>query len=656
MKKPKTMLLISLFLSIFMSCNDEELFVSNSNEEENSIDKVSSVSALINAQPGETLVIGTVLDLEGRTINLASNINLIHSDEGEIINGSLNFADSSTISGELLNSSLSIVGSLPALKSTSFNFSPSRWGIVEGKTTSAIARKNTDILIDIMQKVKDFGIKEFVIDKMDAYFEISSKQSDIYRSHINGILIPSDFYLKMSDNTHLRVHPNSSSHYSLITIFDVENVTIEGGNLHGDRDEHNYSSGGTHEWGHCLLIRSGINITVKDMKISSGSGDGIDINSIGYFYTNSNYKPSRNITITGNTLDSNRRNNISITDGRYITIENNTLLNASINTSKSTGIAPGYAVDIEAGIRRNESTGAILIDRATGKILVHEIAENIIIRENTEKNSRKGALTVHVGNNIDILNNTFQNHISYSFGYNINISGNTITATDKFTGTSAIVAGRPGTEADVFNYSNKVTNNVITGYPTGITFNNTDLNVTNNKINDFTKGFFLLATTCSNITISDNILKSKKDKSIGFHFYRTSLDNINISNNEIDVLTAPVKLDEVNNKTGQEKYNFTFENNIFTSSNSSVTLINKASGVTLRGNNFNSGLKLLTTKNIILQSNTITSSGDGIYFRLNNENILLENNIIDVPSRFKCVKTLSSTIFKDLTDTNTTCK
>ena len=258
----RPMYLILVFM-ISLSCNNEELFVEPvtevidepvDDEEQDPEDTDDDFDAtqpcdftLDNIEPNSTIVINCILDLDGATVNLPANVTILY-EGGDIINGSLVFSGTSVISGELLNSSLTLGGSSTQMKDPTFNFDPQRWGIVEGKTTSEIALRNRDILEDMFIQTKNMGITTFSIDKMDAYFEVGNINNlSVFRSNEHGILIPSNFNLKMSKDTHLRVFPNNSSNYALMAIYDSENITIDGGNLYGDRNEHDYSSGGPHE-------------------------------------------------------------------------------------------------------------------------------------------------------------------------------------------------------------------------------------------------------------------------------------------------------------------------------------------------------------------------------------------------------------------------
>ena len=659
------MLLAFVIMISAMSCNTEELFIEpvgeevinledeeevleeevTEEDEEPEVDPTLPCEFDLNTiAPNSTILINCIMDLDGATISVPANVSILY-DGGDIINGTLNFSDNGIISGELLNSSLTLVGSTPQLKDTTFNFDPKRWDIVEGETTSEIAFRNRDILEALMVQVKSMGATTFSIDEMDAYFEVGKLSSTApganFYPALEAITLPSDFHLLMTNNTHLRVYPNNTSKYALLGVYDSSNIKIEGGNLHGDRDKHDYSSGGAHEHGHCLQIRSGQDVLVENVRFSGGTGDGIDINSIGFSFQ-PNYKPSNNIHITNNIFDSNRRNNLSITDGFNIIIENNEFLNASQNTALSNGVAPGFAIDIEA-VRGRDSDG---------NMIYYQISKDIIIRNNIERNSRVGAFTVHIGYSVIIENNTTEMPISFSFTDGTTIRGNTVTAKSGSVSGAGIIAGVPGDSETIYN--NEVSNNTINGYPIGITVYNRDAKILENNINDFVSGIFI--KDGSDLEISRNILKSSKNNSKGIFMSLTSLNNVLFSENSIDVTSNAFNFSNVNKEAGQENFKFTVENNTFSSANNAPCLINATKGLSLNKNAINSGIQVFNSESISFADNDIAAPNNhGIYLREVNKSISLRNNSIEVVGNYECIKTQNTTSSSEVVQTSNSC-
>ena len=377
MNKLQSYLLLVFISTLFFSCNDEELFDDEDQlEEEAGVPDIILENCLysdLNVQANSTITIDCLLDLEGQTIEVPSGV-VFEFDGGDIFNGTLNFLSDGQIAGELLNSKLTILGSAELIGSN-FEFKPSRWDIIEGEVTSEVAENNkikmNELLIFIKSLVTETPV-DFVINNLDAYFKVDGYDSNNNPSIREGIVIPSDYNLILSDTAYLRMYPNDNRVPALIFIGDgVENITITGGNFVGERDEHDYSQG-AQEWGHLLRVGGANNIRISEAEFVDAMGDGIDVHGFGHSF-DPHHIPSTEVYIVNNTFRRNRRNQISVTSGNQIYIEDNNFIDGSIHTEDSQGVAPGFAIDVEAY-------------RANG--LEFEIAEDIYIRNNTESGSR----------------------------------------------------------------------------------------------------------------------------------------------------------------------------------------------------------------------------------------------------------------------------
>lgn len=621
MKNLISILFLLTFSTICIySCNSEALFVepinevvleNNESSETEDIEQVVDVTLpcdfnLNDVKPNATIIINCVLDLGGMTVNLPENVTLLH-EGGDIVNGTLNFSEGSTFDGAFLSSTLTITGVNPVVKDSSFKFDPKRWGIVEGVVATDVALNNRNIFEDVMFKVQSFGISTFEIDEMDAYFKVDETTGHPVPA-IGAINIPSNFHLKMTNNTHLRMQPNAYKRPTLLAVYEVENVIIEGGYLHGDRDTHDYSSGGTHEWGHCLRIGASQNIEVKDMMIIDAAGDGIDVHANNHSF-GASYNPSRNVLIINNTIVRSRRNGISITDGRDIIVEQNKFIDTGINTEFSKGADPRWAIDIEA---------------VRGNGLIYEIAEDIIIKNNIEKGSARGAFLVHTGDRVTIEENQTENAISLGNTIGSIIRNNSITAPEGSianTNGTGIVAGRG--DRGTANYNNKVYGNHINNFAKGIIATNTDLEVYSNTI---TNCIAALGTyDITNSKIHDNIINSTRGNSAGILSSAGSkfIDNVDIYNNTINVTGAPIKFVNQNINTD---YQFTIRANTMTSIKTSTFAT--ARGFKFENNSIKSGgIHFYDAKNGVIKNNEISK-----IIRLDalNENLsFIDNTIID---------------------------
>ncbi|MGE8203009.1 right-handed parallel beta-helix repeat-containing protein [Heyndrickxia sp. NPDC080065] len=110
------------------------------------------------------------------------------------------------------------------------------------------------------------------------YLIAKGTQEDDPDARINLV---SNMTLLLSDNTEIKKETNGFEIYSTIYLGpDVENITITGGTLSGDRDTHDYSqkgpdTDGTHEWGYGIRTEGPKNIVIDGVKIEKFTGDGI---------------------------------------------------------------------------------------------------------------------------------------------------------------------------------------------------------------------------------------------------------------------------------------------------------------------------------------------------------------------------------------------
>lgn len=183
-----------------------------------------------------------------------------------------------------------------------------------------------------------------------------------------GIVLTDNQTLIMSPGALLMVIPNGrSDDYHAIYAFDRDNVTISGGQLIGDRDEH-IGTGG--ESGHGISIDGCTNVKISDMDISKCWGDGIYLGA--YSGTKAS---SDHITIENCNLHHNRRSNLSITDANNVTIDN-----CQFNYAKGTD--PQYGIDIEPVYRTAETiiiSNSKFIGNAKGSMGIITSANNVTL-------------------------------------------------------------------------------------------------------------------------------------------------------------------------------------------------------------------------------------------------------------------------------------
>jgi hypothetical protein len=134
---------------------------------------------------------------------------------------------------------------------------------------------------------------------------------------------------QMEPGAILKAKTSSLTRHYLIYINGKSDVEIAGGQLVGDRDTHNYTTGSTHEWGHGIQILGGKRVTVRDLHVSKCTGDGVCIGG------------SSSDVVIGNIISTNnRRQGLSITNCSNIKVYDSEF-------SYSKGTSPECGIDIE---------------------------------------------------------------------------------------------------------------------------------------------------------------------------------------------------------------------------------------------------------------------------------------------------------------------
>ena len=643
----KLLMLTYLFLFILTSCSEElpaefeidsQTIKKNAIEAQNVVTKLNPCSFDLNdLEADKSINISCLVDLKGKNIDLKPRVQ-VNYDGGDIINGTLTF-HGGKIDGRFLNKSLTVGGDVQ-LKDPVFNFNPQRWDIQEGQINSRTAFSNRLNIEKVINTVKSLGADTFKIGKFDAYFDVitnTNTQNSNFETWKEGINIPGDFTLHMSPETHLRVYPNNYKKYALLAVYNERNVQIIGGTLHGDRDEHNYSDGGSHEWGHLMLFKSAVDSKVEGLTMKNATGDGLKVESTGFTFQ-SYYKPSKNITITGCVFDSNRRNNLAVTDGYHIIIENNQFFRAGIDTPNSKGTNPRYAIDIEAYRKRDDD----------GKIINFEMVEDVIIRNNTQKGSGRGGFIVSSGDNVLIENNYVENGIAFTQTQNTVIRNNTIISNGE-NNSSGISAG-----GKMYNMerNNEVKGNYIKGFDYGIHIGGTFQKISDNKIENCNTG--MGGRYFTNSKIVGNEITSIKPNSRGIFVFYGYVNRVLFKDNFVDTPNNPFKFEIINLEKGQEEFCAHLVNNTFSSS--SVGLLLNTTGISLMKNTIKTGLEIFDSKNFSVEDNTITSKKwDGIYLRKRNTSVRLSDNQIEVPENKNCIKIQNTTDSKDVRNIDNKC-
>ncbi|MDO5665375.1 MAG: right-handed parallel beta-helix repeat-containing protein [Bacteroidia bacterium] len=145
----------------------------------------------------------------------------------------------------------------------------------------------------------------------------------------NGLKIKSNSEIYFQRKSKLIMAPNHRDAYAMLWLVNVRNVKIHSPHLIGDRFSHKGAKG---EWGMGIHITQSDDIYISNAIISNCWGDGI--------YIGGGTTPCVRVKIEKAKIGNSRRNGISITNGKSITISNSVITNTN-------GTPPMAAIDIE---------------------------------------------------------------------------------------------------------------------------------------------------------------------------------------------------------------------------------------------------------------------------------------------------------------------
>ncbi len=626
----KPMLVAFLFIATMLSCNKEELFVqptadepvetttptdsTNTTTPEDTALPVNTNAPcdfdLSTASSGDTIIINCLMDLNGQTINLPPNVTIVY-EGGDITNGTLNFSDNSVISGELLNSNVILTGSTPQLKDPTFKFDPQRWGIVEGKVSDAVALKNKEILNSLIQQAKDMGVTIFKIDKMDAYFDVIAESHATSTLARSSILIPSNFELIMTDNTFLRVQPNNSFAYDLLGVYKAENITISGGNLIGDRWEHDYTPAPdpqgnlqySHEFGMVILVGGSHNITIDNVNISNASGDGFFVVGSAIRKPDGTVKDgqmeSKNVIIKNSIIKNSRRNGMSLLDGNGILVENCEIVDTGLGTNpdgvkySSAGTWPKWGICFEA----------ISYRTSDGTLITNSKIDNVVLRGNDFVNNSAGDVVLTLCSNITIENNHFDSMIGNDEANNIIIKDNTFKAKMKEDGTPwgyAMLFKSKKTDWDgELNYNYSISGNTVEGYKNGLALSGKDYKVFDNSIKNCITG--VVFGNLSSSEFHNNNIFSNIEWCYGYRGLGEA-DNVIIRDEIVEVAYRPINLRGLVTENANAPIKFTTSRLI--SVDNHQNFIEGSKNISITNNVINTDFIIQNSENIIITNNT----------------------------------------------------
>ncbi|TWI01768.1 pectate lyase-like protein [Luteimonas cucumeris] len=150
-----------------------------------------------------------------------------------------------------------------------------------------------------------------------------------------SVRLRSNMHLKLSQSAKLVAKPNSAERYNVLYVNKVREVEISGGQIVGERDGHNGSTG---EWGHGIYVRGSSNVTVRDIHVSKCWGDGLVIAGASVWQAPA--IPSSNVFVANIVSTGSRRQGLSIGYVRDVKVYDSEFSNSS-------GATPQCGIDIE---------------------------------------------------------------------------------------------------------------------------------------------------------------------------------------------------------------------------------------------------------------------------------------------------------------------
>jgi hypothetical protein len=275
------------------------------------------------------------------------------------------------------------------------------WYTIDNETfgisdSGSDARANTDGINAALQWASESGYNK--VKLASGFYLVECRQLNRYGLPDDGILIPSDMTLDLGDAV-LQLAPNSATCYNIIAFSAVSNAAVLNGTLIGDRDEHSYTSGSSHEFGFGIGVNASSDILISGVKIQDTTGDGIILRGNGKSLSQGMIASS-SVNVSYCDISNCRRNGISVVNAIDCVLSNNVI--HDIN-----GTAPQYGIDVE--IEQDCS------------------ADNLQIFENTIYGCVTGAICANNGSNYDIYSNTcIGNNILAVKSSDVSITGNTM--------------------------------------------------------------------------------------------------------------------------------------------------------------------------------------------------------------------------------------
>jgi hypothetical protein len=216
---------------------------------------VTNLAELQAVLTNEIAEIQGAIDLVNTNVTLPANV-YIKDGGGSIVSsgtGVLKTQGNSIIDNGILNYQLNWdATSVGMLSSSTFDLNLTKWGIdntllgtdAHDTVEEATARLNKDRLNKALTDSKLFGMSTFTVISQDFFVQTNYVDSPLTQQALllggASIQIPSGTRFIMSDDTYIRKFAGTYPAGNTISCLEVEDITIEGGNIMGDRTTRMY--------------------------------------------------------------------------------------------------------------------------------------------------------------------------------------------------------------------------------------------------------------------------------------------------------------------------------------------------------------------------------------------------------------------------------
>jgi polygalacturonase len=243
---------------------------------------------------------------------------------------------------------------------------------------------------------------------------------------VKSVKLRSLMHLQLDPNAKLLAKPNTSDSYNVLYVDVLHDVEISGGQIVGERDRH---VGTTGEGGHGIRVRGSQRVTIRDILISNGWGDGITVGPKPVYQKP--YIYSRDVVVANVVCTNNRRNGLSI--GNVIGMK---VYDSEFSNTNGTSPQCGIDVEPDRDIDDNGYNDQVLIEncRMNGNAAygmnVWKRARNLTVKNCTiEDNKTCGVVTTGLNGGY-FIGNTIRNNMSTGLfiktgTVNVGIGGNT---------------------------------------------------------------------------------------------------------------------------------------------------------------------------------------------------------------------------------------